>query len=134
MDYNKSNRGVVCFFYNLMQKPIFFIALALFAALFAAFLKFTSFDEVQLGMQNVAFYALCVLFAGLLFISLNPKSFIIKLAGFLISLLATFVALHNTSELDSPLFYVLLAFGALLLYLVLSWFVYNARSSEINDL
>lgn len=134
MDYNKANKGVVCAVYNIMQKRLFYVILAGFAALLACAVKFSDFDESQLGAHTSAFYALCVLVGGLLLAFCAPRVFIVKLLGFLVSLGGIFVSLHNLNLLSSPLFYVVAALGAFLLFMLLSWFVYNARSSEVNEI
>ena len=72
-----------------------------------------------------------------LLILVNPKIFIIKLIGYLIALAGVMIALHNANLLGADFnlyFYASLIFGVFMMLMLLSWFVYNARSSEINEI
>ncbi|MBE2984642.1 50S ribosomal protein L20 [Campylobacter sp. RM9344] len=121
MDYNIENKGIVCFFQDLMKKRTFFLALSFVAIAFAWIFQVAI---IPLGVVAVALLAICI----------KPTNFILRLVGFLVALGALFISLHKMNLAQSGGFYPGLIFAFVLLYLLLSWFVYNARSSEINDL
>ena len=134
MDYNKHNKGFVCFMYGFGRSRAVYAVLMVLVAFLLGFLTLDS--SAQADVLNLQI-ALGVMLCGLLLIFVNPKIFIIKLAGYLISLVGVMIALHNASLLgvDFDLyFYASLVFGAFMMLMLLSWFVYNARSSEINEI
>ncbi|WP_169752622.1 hypothetical protein [Campylobacter mucosalis] len=132
MDYNKEDKGFVCAIYNLMKKRVFFMILSLIA-LGLVLILHLEFDN--LCCLNIALISpMLTISAALLLICIKPRNFILRLGGFLIALCATFISLHKLNAIEANTFYAVLVFGFLLLVLLLSWFVYNARSSEINEL
>ena len=134
MDYNKHNKGFVCFMYGFGRSRIVYAVLMVLVIFLLGFLTFGS--SAQTDILNLQI-ALGVMLCGLLLILVNPKIFIIKLIGYLISLAGVMIALHNANLLGegfSLYFYASLVFGAFMMLMLLSWFVYNARSSEINEI
>ena len=134
MDYNKHNKGFVCFMYGFGRSRAVYAVLMVLVAFLLGFLTLGS--NAQAGVSNLQM-ALGVMLCGLLLIFVNPKIFIIKLAGYLISLVGVMIALHNANLLGADFnlyFYASLIFGAFMMLMLLSWFVYNARSSEINEI
>ncbi|QPH85724.1 50S ribosomal protein L20 [Campylobacter concisus] len=134
MDYNKHNKGFVCFMYGFGRSRAVYAVLMVLVIFLLGFLTFGS--SAQTDILNLQI-ALGVMLCGLLLILLNPKIFIIKLIGYLISLAGVMIALHNANLLGegfSLYFYTSLVFGAFMMLMLLSWFVYNARSSEINEI
>ena len=133
MDYNKQNKGFVCFMYGFGRSRAVYAVLIVLVAFLLGFLTLNSGEADVSNLQ----IALGVMLCGLLLITVNPKIFIIKLAGYLISLVGVMIALHNANLLGADFnlyFYASLVFGAFMMLMLLSWFVYNARSSEINEI
>ena len=133
MDYNKHNKGFVCFMYGFGRSRAVYAVLMVLVAFLLGFLTLNSGEADVSNLQ----IALGVMLCGLLLITVNPKIFIIKLAGYLISLVGVMIALHNANLLGADFnlyFYASLVFGAFMMLMLLSWFVYNARSSEINEI
>ena len=133
MDYNKHNKGFVCFMYGFGRSRAVYAVLMVLVAFLLGFLTLNSGEADVTNLQ----IALGVMLCGLLLIFVNPKIFIIKLAGYLISLVGVMIALHNANVLGADFnlyFYASLVFGAFMMLMLLSWFVYNARSSEINEI
>ena len=133
MDYNRQNKGFVCFMYGFGRSRAVYAVLMVLVAFLLGFLTLNSGETDVLNLQ----IALGVMLCGLLLIFVNPKIFIIKLAGYLISLVGVMIALHNANLLGADFnlyFYASLIFGAFMMLMLLSWFVYNARSSEINEI
>lgn len=133
MDYNKHNKGFVCFMYGFGRSRAVYAVLMVLVAFLLGFLTLNSGEADVTNLQ----IALGVMLCGLLLIFVNPKIFIIKLAGYLISLVGVMIALHNANLLGADFnlyFYASLVFGAFMMLMLLSWFVYNARSSEINEI
>ncbi|WP_459861798.1 hypothetical protein [Campylobacter concisus] len=134
MDYNKHNKGFVCFMYSFGRSRAVYAVLMGLVMFLLGFLTFGS--SAQTDILNLQI-ALSVMLCGLLLILVNPKIFIIKLIGYLISLAGVMIALHNANLLGADFnlyFYASLVFGAFMMLMLLSWFVYNARSSEINEI
>ena len=134
MDYNKHNKGFVCFMYGFGRSRAVYAVLMIFVAFLLGFLTLGSSAQADVSNLQIA---LGVMLCGLLLITVNPKIFIIKLAGYLISLVGVMIALHNANLLGADFnlyFYASLVFGAFMMLMLLSWFVYNARSSEINEI
>ncbi|MDO4874470.1 MAG: hypothetical protein Q3967_00100 [Campylobacter sp.] len=134
MDYNKHNKGFVCFMYGFGRSRAVYAVLMVLVAFLLGFLTLGS--SAQADVLNLQI-ALGVMLCGLLLILINPKIFIIKLVGYLTSLTGVMIALHNASLLGMDFdlyFYASLVFGAFMMLMLLSWFVYNARSSEINEI
>nr|WP_314538942.1 hypothetical protein [uncultured Campylobacter sp.] len=134
MDYNKHNKGFVCFMYGFGRSRAVYAVLMVLVIFLLGFLTFGS--SAQADILNLQI-ALSVMLCGLLLILVNPKIFIIKLIGYLISLAGVMIALHNANLLGADFnlyFYASLIFGAFMMLMLLSWFVYNARSSEINEI
>ena len=134
MDYNKHNKGFVCFMYGFGRSRAVYAVLMVLVAFLLGFSTLGS--NAQADVLNLQI-ALGVMLCGLLLIFVNPKIFIIKLAGYLISLVGVMIALHNANLLGADFnlyFYASLVFGAFMMLMLLSWFVYNARSSEINEI
>ena len=141
MDYNKPNKGFVCFVYDLGRKRAVYIVFAAIIGVLAAGL-YLNFKQ-ESPEFNYALTALCVMAVGALIAAVNPKIFIIKLCGYLLSLIGVMIGLHNinllgraeqNSAVFSAYFYIVLLCGLYLMVMLLSWFVYNARSSEINEI
>ena len=134
MDYNKHNKGFVCFMYSFGRSRAVYAVLMGLVMFLLGFLTFGS--SAQTDILNLQI-ALSVMLCGLLLILVNPKIFIIQLIGYLISLAGVMIALHNANLLGADFnlyFYASLVFGAFMMLMLLSWFVYNARSSEINEI
>lgn len=134
MDYNKHNKGFVCFMYGFGRSRIVYAVLMVLVIFLLGFLTFGS--SAQADILNLQI-ALGIILCSLLLILVNPKIFIIKLIGYLITLAGVMIALHNANLLGegfSLYFYTSLVFGAFMMLMLLSWFVYNARSSEINEI
>ena len=135
MDYNKHNKGFVCFMYGFGRSRIVYAVLMVLVIFLLGFLTFGSSTQTDILNLQIA---LGVMLCGLLLILVNPKIFIIKLIGYLISLAGVMIALHNANLLGGAdfnlYFYASLIFGAFMMLMLLSWFVYNARSSEINEI
>ncbi len=134
MDYNKHNKGFVCFMYGFGRSRAVYAALMVLVIFLLGFLTFGSSTQTDILNLQIA---LGVMLCGLLLILVNPKIFIIKLIGYLISLAGVMIALHNANLLGADFnlyFYASLIFGAFMMLMLLSWFVYNARSSEINEI
>ena len=134
MDYNRQNKGFVCFMYGFGRSRAVYAVLMVLVAFLLGFLILGW--DAQADVSNLQI-ALGVMLCGLLLIFVNPKVFIIKLAGYLISLVGVMIALHNANLLGADFnlyFYASLIFGAFMMLMLLSWFVYNARSSEINEI
>jgi len=134
MDYNKHNKGFVCFMYGFGRSRAVYAVLMVLVAFLLGFLTLGSSAQADVSNLQIA---LGVMLCGLLLITVNPKIFIIKLAGYLISLVGVMIALHNANLLGADFnlyFYASLVFGAFMMLMLLSWFVYNARSSEINEI
>ena len=134
MNYNKHNKGFVCFMYSFGRSRAVYAVLMVLVIFLLGFLTFGS--SAQADILNLQI-ALSVMLCGLLLILVNPKIFIIKLIGYLISLAGVMIALHNANLLGADFnlyFYASLVFGAFMMLMLLSWFVYNARSSEINEI
>ncbi|QPI02364.1 50S ribosomal protein L20 [Campylobacter concisus] len=134
MDYNKHNKGFVCFMYSFGRSRAVYAVLMFLVIFLLGFLTFGS--SAQTNILNLQI-ALGVMLCGLLLILVNPKIFIIKLIGYLIALAGVMIALHNANLLGADFnlyFYASLIFGAFMMLMLLSWFVYNARSSEINEI
>ena len=133
MDYNRQNKGFVCFMYGFGRSRAIYAVLMVLVAFLLGFLTLNFGEADVLNLQ----IALGVMLCGLLLIFVNPKIFIIKLVGYLISLVGVMIAIHNASLLGADFnlyFYASLVFGAFMMLMLLSWFVYNARSSEINEI
>ena len=133
MDYNKHNKGFVCFMYGFGRSRAVYAVLMVLVAFLLGFLTLNSGEADVSNLQ----IALGVMLCGLLLITVNPKIFIIKLIGYLIALAGVMIALHNANLLGADFnlyFYASLVFGAFMMLMLLSWFVYNARSSEINEI
>ena len=140
MDYNRQNKGFVCFMYGFGRSRAVYAVLMILMALLAGFLTLSS--NAQADVSNLQI-ALGIILCGLLLILVNPKIFIIKLCGYLLSLIGVMIGLHNINLLShteqnsavfSAYFYIVLLCGLYLMVMLLSWFVYNARSSEINEI
>jgi hypothetical protein len=134
MDYNRHNKGFVCFMYGFGRSRAVYAVLMVLVAFLLGFLTLGSSAQADVSNLQIA---LGVMLCGLLLIFVNPKIFIIKLAGYLISLVGVMIALHNANLLGADFnlyFYASLVFGAFMMLMLLSWFVYNARSSEINEI
>ena len=134
MDYNKHNKGFVCFMYGFGRSRAVYAVLMVLVIFLLSFLTFGS--SAQADILNLQI-ALGIILCGLLLILVNPKIFIIKLIGYLIALAGVMIALHNANLLGADFnlyFYASLIFGAFMMLMLLSWFVYNARSSEINEI
>ena len=133
MDYNRQNKGFVCFMYGFGRSRAVYAVLMVLVAFLLGFLTLNSGEADVLNLQ----IALGIILCGLLLILVNPKIFIIKLIGYLIALAGVMIALHNANLLGADFnlyFYASLIFGAFMMLMLLSWFVYNARSSEINEI
>lgn len=140
MDYNRENRGFVCFMQRNFQKRTVYIAFTFFISILAFILnmKFHS-EATEFDFVMIAFAVLAI---SPLIIAINPKIFILKLAGFLASLGSVLVLLHNLNKLEEltqneifSIYFVLVGIcGFAILVSLLSWFVYNARSSEVNEI
>ena len=133
MDYNRQNKGFVCFMYGFGRSRVIYAVLMVLVAFLLGFLTLNSGEADVSNLQ----IALVVMLCGLLLIFVNPKIFIIKLIGYLIALAGVMIALHNANLLGADFnlyFYASLVFGAFMMLMLLSWFVYNARSSEINEI
>lgn len=138
MDYNKENKGVVCAIYNATLKRTPYLIFTLFVSTLGLFLniKFSMPDET-FSYVLVAFFILAI---SPILIAIDPKNFILKLGGFLALLGANLVLLHNLNKLRQSTensifelyFYIAFLMGFFLVFTLLSWFVYNARSNE-ND-
>ena len=134
MDYNRQNKGFVCFMYSFGRSRVVYAVLMILMALLAGFLTLTSSAQADVSNLQIA---LGIILCGLLLILVNPKIFITKLIGYLIALAGVMIALHNANLLGADFnlyFYASLIFGAFMMLMLLSWFVYNARSSEINEI
>jgi len=134
MDYNKHNKGFVCFMYDFGRSRAVYAVLMIFVAFLLGFLTLGSSAQADISNLQIA---LGIILCGLLLILVNPKIFIIKLIGYLIALAGVMIALHNANLLGADFnlyFYASLIFGAFMMLMLLSWFVYNARSSEINEI
>ncbi|WP_103604198.1 hypothetical protein [Campylobacter concisus] len=134
MDYNKHNKGFVCFMYGFGRSRVVYAVLMVLVIFLLGFLTFGSSTQTDILNLQIALGAML---CGLLLILVNPKIFIIKLIGYLISLAGVMIALHNANLLGEDFnlyFYASLVFGAFMMLILLSWFVYNARSSEINEI
>ena len=134
MDYNRQNKGFVCFMYSFGRSRVVYAVLMILMALLAGFLTLTSSAQADVSNLQIA---LGIILCSLLLILVNPKIFIIKLIGYLIALAGVMIALHNANLLGADFnlyFYASLIFGAFMMLMLLSWFVYNARSSEINEI
>lgn len=134
MNYNKHNKGFVCFMYSFGRSRAVYAVLMFLVIFLLGFLTFGSSTQTDILNLQIA---LGVMLCGLLLILVNPKIFIIKLIGYLISLAGVMIALHNANLLGEDFnlyFYASLVFGAFMMLMLLSWFVYNARSSEINEI
>lgn len=173
VDYNRENKGFVCFVYNLQRTLVPWAALlAVLAGLFA--LSFSFANSLLLVQLR---FALVFIAFGAIIAMINPKSFIVKLVAYAFIFLGVIFGLSYSSgaenfnvnepvasfpfglELhslmpavfapDSANFFgsnearemiSLVGFGsfaligAVFLVMILSWFVYNARSSEINPI
>lgn len=164
MNYNEQNRGFVCFIYCLIQTRALWILIMLVMLNFAlatmgafsvsahevaASLGFTSHylpgalpvdaDDglgfsLQAAKAGVIVAAFLVAALSALCVSLLPKVFIIRLSGFFCILGALFVATERLSTHMCALAYASAGAMFLIFVLLISWFVYNARSSEINEL
>ncbi|MBR8462370.1 50S ribosomal protein L20 [Campylobacter sp. faydin G-105] len=140
MDYNRENKGFVCFMYNTTSKrAIYFLIACLFGGLAFGFYGLKN----EANEFTVASNALFAMSISILITLINPKIFILKLIGFIGALISIAIALHNINLLSklsekvvifNAYFYLLVICGLALLVMLLSWFVYNARSSEINDI
>ena len=133
MDYNRQNKGFVCFMYGFGRSRAVYAVLMVLVAFLLGFLTL-NFGEADVSNLQIA---LGIILCGLLLIFVNPKIFIIKLIGYLIALAGVMIALHNANLLGADFnlyFYASLIFGAFMMLMLLSWFVYNARSSEINEI
>ena len=120
MDYNRQNKGFVCFMYGFGRSRAVYAVLMIVMALLAGFLTLTS--NAQADFSNLQI-ALGIILCGLI--------------GYLIALAGVMIALHNANLLGADFnlyFYASLIFGAFMMLMLLSWFVYNARSSEINEI
>ena len=102
MDYNKHNKGFVCFMYGFGRSRAVYAVLMGLVIFLLGFLTFVS--SAQADILNLQI-ALGVMLCGLLLILVNPKIFIIKLIGYLISLAGVMIALHNTNLLGKPSFW-----------------------------
>ena len=134
MDYNKHNKGFVCFMYSFGRNRAVYAVLMVLVIFLLGFLTFGSSAQADVSNLQIA---LGIILCGLLLIIVNPKIFIIKLIGYLIALAGVMIALHNANLLGADFnlyFYASLIFGAFMMLMLLSWFVYNARSSEINEI
>ena len=134
MDYNKHNKGFVCFMYGFGRNRAVYAVLMVLVIFLLGFLTFGSSAQADVSNLQIA---LGIILCGLLLILVNPKIFIIKLIGYLIALAGVMIALHNANLLGADFnlyFYASLIFGAFMMLMLLSWFVYNARSSEINEI
>ncbi|MFL1705997.1 hypothetical protein ACHJH3_03215 [Campylobacter sp. MOP7] len=173
IDYNRENKGFVCFVYNLQRTIIpWAILLAVVLGLFA--LSFSFANSLLLVQLR---FALIFIAFGAIIAMINPKSFIVKLVAYAFIFLGVIFGLSysngaenfNIHELtvsfpfglelhkilpavfapDNANFFgsseardtiSLFGFGsfaligAVFLVMILSWFVYNARSSEINPI
>ncbi|WP_445142638.1 hypothetical protein [Campylobacter sp.] len=173
MDYNKENKGFVCFVYNFQRTLVPWAALlAVLATLFA--LSFSFENSLLLAQLR---FALVFIAFGAVIAMINPKSFIVKLVAYAFIFLGVIFGLSYSNgaenfnagepvvsfpfglELDSLMpavfapdsanffgsnearevislvgFGSFAIIGALFLVMILSWFVYNARSSEINPI
>lgn len=172
LDYNRENKGFVCFVYNFQRtiKP-WAILLLFLACLFAvSFCLQNSLLLVQLR------FALAFVAVGSVVAMINPKSFIVKLIAYAFIFLGVIFGISYSKEagenlqnqavsfpfslpLDTILpsvfapdranffgdegtrqilscvgFGSFVLIGAVFLVMILSWFVYNARSSEINPI
>ncbi|BCX78565.1 hypothetical protein [Campylobacter sp. 19-13652] len=90
--------------------------------------------SLQAAKAGVIVAAFLVAAFGALVITLSPKIFIIKLAGFFTILGALFVATERLGAQKCALAYASASAMFMVFVLLISWFVYNARSSEINEL
>lgn len=133
MDYNKNGHGVVCKIYDLMKKRWFFAGLSSVALALTAILYYELADLLCCGTIAL-FLPLLVTAFALLFICIKPTNFFIRISGLLMALGSIFVSLHKMKLVEANTFYIVLIFAFFLLFLLLSWFVYNARSNEINEL
>lgn len=134
MDYNRQNKGFVCFMYGFGRSRAVYAFLMVLVAFLLGFLTLGSSAQADISNLQIA---LGVMLCGLLLIIVNPKIFTIKLIGYLIALAGVMIALHNANLLGADFnlyFYASLIFGAFMMLMLLSWFVYNARSSEINEI
>ncbi|AQW86713.1 putative membrane protein [Campylobacter pinnipediorum subsp. caledonicus] len=140
MDYNKEDKGVVCFMNKTCNKRTVYFAFAFIIALLWGFLALSyNFEQSEFSYLMIGFGVITI---SALFISINPHIFLLKLVGFLASLAGILIALHNINELKSitensifsTYFIIISACGFVILFTLLSWFVYNARSSEVNQI
>ena len=122
MDYNRQNKGFVCFMYGFGRSRAVYAVLMILMALLAGFLTLSSSAQADVSNLQIA---LGIILCGLLLI------------GYLIALAGVMIALHNANLLGADFnlyFYASLIFGVFMMLMLLSWFVYNARSSEINEI
>ncbi|CAD7288928.1 hypothetical protein LMG7974_01239 [Campylobacter majalis] len=140
MDYNKEDKGFVCFMYRLSNNRIVYVAFAFAVAVLALVLNtFFYCDSNSFILVMASFFMITL---APIFITVNPKKFILKLLGLLSALACFLVLLHNLNKLNSVTqsnifgiyFYICLVLAGLCLLMLLSWFVYNARSSEVNKI
>lgn len=136
MDYNKDDKGFVCFMYRLIQKRILYIVFGFVMATLGGILNFEFFKEDE-GFSYIV-TAFVIIFSISMVVAINPRAFALKLIGFFTYLACIMIILHNLSkfsdEIFSLYFTIMSVVGFLVVATLLSWFVYNARSSEISNL
>jgi len=104
MDYNRQNKGFVCFMYGFGRSRAVYAVLMILMALLVGFLTLTSNAQADISNLQIA---LGIILCGLLLILVNPKIFIIKLIGYLIALAGVMIALHNANLLGADFGYCL---------------------------
>lgn len=168
MDYNRENKGFVCFVYNLQRRRIFWFCVFLFVVAVCV-----CFRAATQGVADVlavkADSARLIIALGALAAFTAPKSFALKILGYGVIFIGVILGVdYSTSDFSgvskidfafslplnelapsifTPDFLItsgnlyaltnLISFiliGTFMLVMLLSWFVYNARSSEINDI
>lgn len=167
MNYNKQNKGFVCFIYSLIGSRALWalVAIVMLNLALASLGSFgVSLHEVAESLGFASPYLPGALPAGLqddgimggfslqaakagvivaafflaslaaVAVAISPRIFIVRLLGFFVILGAVFVATERLAKEQMALCYVSAAAGAMVFVLLISWFVYNARSSEINEL
>ncbi|WP_169976333.1 disulfide bond formation protein B [Campylobacter sp. RM16191] len=166
MDYNKDNKGFVCWIYNFQRtrKPWMALFLVCIGLLVGSFFCSAS-DPLSMIIRSI----LAIILLGAIIAMIEPKSFVVKLIAYIFIFLGVIFGLSYTNESKtlslenfsfpfglplnewmpaiflpksaeissslSVVGFIGFAFiGAVFLVMILSWFVYNARSSEINPI
>lgn len=130
MDYNSKNKGFICNVVNLLNIRATWVVFVLITCNLA--LMIVKYIGYELGQKAL----ICTFIMGIsaLIITLNPKIFITRIAGLLAMIGSSFVCSISLKDLESSLLYIAVIFGILSFLSLISWFIYNARSEEINKL